>query len=220
MCVCVCVCVYVCVCVCVCICVCVCVCICVCVCVYVCVCVGCVYVCVCVYMCVCVCVCVYMCVCVCVCVYMCVCVCVCVCVGCLCEYLPKPFARGGCDTWSFINWSLSGFNSEFYFKMSCRSKFKDLSLLIAGGRIVRFMPFPMLLALYEMQTSSTRIWTRYLRSIAYNNNHFITNASNILREFVLNYQITYIFISYFFEFLIYCAVHIQFVNIDLQSNEF
>ena len=40
-------------------------------------------------------------------------------------------------------------------------------LRIAGGRIIGFIPFSRLLVLYEMQSVSSRIWTRVAVSISY-----------------------------------------------------
>ena len=40
-------------------------------------------------------------------------------------------------------------------------------LPIAGGRIVGFIPFPRILAVCEMQTNSSRIWTLVSTSISY-----------------------------------------------------
>ena len=40
-------------------------------------------------------------------------------------------------------------------------------LPIAGGRIIRFIPFPRVLVLCEMQSVSSRIWTRVTVSISY-----------------------------------------------------
>ena len=36
-----------------------------------------------------------------------------------------------------------------------------------GERIIGFIPFPRVLALFEMQTASSRIWTRVADSISY-----------------------------------------------------
>ena len=47
-------------------------------------------------------------------------------------------------------------------------------LRIAGRRIIGFIHFPRVLALCEMQSASSRIWTRVIVSISYDNNHYIT----------------------------------------------
>ena len=50
-------------------------------------------------------------------------------------------------------------------------------LPIAGGRIIGFIPFPRVLVLCEMQSFSSRIWTRVAVSISYDDNHYTTGAS-------------------------------------------
>ena len=50
-------------------------------------------------------------------------------------------------------------------------------LPIAGGRIIGFIPFPRVLVLYEMQSISSRIWTRSAVSISYDDNHYTTRTS-------------------------------------------
>ena len=44
----------------------------------------------------------------------------------------------------------------------------------ARGRIIGFIPFPMVLVLSEMQSVSSRIWTRIALSISYDDNHYTT----------------------------------------------
>ena len=43
-------------------------------------------------------------------------------------------------------------------------------LPIAGGRIIRFIPFPRVLVLCEMQSVSSKIWTRITVFISYGDN--------------------------------------------------
>ena len=66
-------------------------------------------------------------------------------------------ARAGYDTRLIFKRSLTGLNSE----TSCLTKAEEPSLpyylLIAGGRIIGFIPFPKVLALCEMQSVSSRI---------------------------------------------------------------
>ena len=50
-------------------------------------------------------------------------------------------------------------------------------LLIAGGRIFGFIPFPRVLVQCEMQSFSSRIWTRVAVSISYDDNHYTTGTS-------------------------------------------
>ena len=47
-------------------------------------------------------------------------------------------------------------------------------LPIAGGRIIGFIPFQRVLVLCEMQSVSSRIWTRVAVSISYDDNHYTT----------------------------------------------
>ena len=56
-------------------------------------------------------------------------------------------------------------------------------LPIAGGRIIGFIPFPRVLVLCEMQSVSSRIWTRIAVSISYDDNHYTTGTSK--RPFLL-----------------------------------
>ena len=50
-------------------------------------------------------------------------------------------------------------------------------LPIAGRRIIWFIPFPRVLVLCEMQSVSSRIWTRVVVSIPYDDNHYTTSTS-------------------------------------------
>ena len=81
----------------------------------------------------------------------------------------------------FFMRSLTGLNSEFSFSLTvCLTKVKEPSLpyylRIAGGRIIGFIPFPKVLALCEMQTVSSRIWTQVAVSISNDGIHYTTNA--------------------------------------------
>ena len=95
-------------------------------------------------------------------------------------------ALAGYDTRSIFKRSLTGFNSEFSFSLtSCLTKAEELSLPyylpIAGGRIIGFIPFPRLLALCEMLSVSSRIWTRVAVSISYDDNHYTTGTSYLIQ---------------------------------------
>ena len=50
-------------------------------------------------------------------------------------------------------------------------------LPIAGGRIIGFIPFPKVLVLCEMQSVSSRIWTRITVSFSYDDNLYTTGTS-------------------------------------------
>ena len=76
---------------------------------------------------------------------------------------------------SFFKRSLTGLNSEFSFsKTSYLTKAEEPSLPcylpIAGGRVIGFIPFPRVLVLCEIQSVSSRIWTRVTVSISYDDN--------------------------------------------------
>ena len=91
----------------------------------------------------------------------------------------NPSARAGYDTRSTFKRSLTGFNSEFSFSYtSCLTKAEEPSLSyylpIAGGRIIGFIPFPRVLVLCEMQSVSSRIWTRVAVFISYDDNNYTT----------------------------------------------
>ena len=88
--------------------------------------------------------------------------------------------------WHKVNFkrSLTGLNSEFSFSYtSCLTKAEESSLPyylpIVGGGIIRFIPFPRVLVLREMQSVSSRIWTRVTVSISYDDNHYTTGTSII-----------------------------------------
>ena len=95
---------------------------------------------------------------------------------------PKPYLSTP-HTRSIFKWSLTGLNSEFSFsKTSSLTKAKEPSLPyylpIAGGRIIGFIPFPRVLVLCEMQSVSSRIWTRVAVSNSYDDNHYTTSTSH------------------------------------------
>ena len=80
--------------------------------------------------------------------------------------------RAGCDTRSIFKRSLTGLNSEFSFSQTgCLTKAKESILpyysFIRGGRIIAFIPFPRVLVQREMQSASSRIWSRVSVSISY-----------------------------------------------------
>ena len=76
-----------------------------------------------------------------------------------------------CNTWSNFYVVLQDLNSEFSFSWTyCHIKIKELSLPyylpIVEEIIVGSIPFPKVLALYEMQTASFRFQTRVAVSIS------------------------------------------------------
>ena len=48
---------------------------------------------------------------------------------------------------------------------------------------IGFIPFPRVLVLCEMQSASSRIWTRVAVSISYDDNHYNTGTSNFSKAF-------------------------------------
>ena len=58
-------------------------------------------------------------------------------------------------------------------------------LSIAGGRIIGFIPFPRVLVLCEMQSVSSRIWTRVAVFISYDDNHYTTGSWRYKRNEVV-----------------------------------
>ena len=94
----------------------------------------------------------------------------------------NPSARIGYDTRSIFKRSLTSLNSGFSFSLtSCRTEAEESSLPyylpITGGRIIGFTPFPNVLVLCEMQSFSSRIWTRVTVSISYDDNNYTTGTS-------------------------------------------
>ena len=94
---------------------------------------------------------------------------------------PTPPLRQDMTQVQIFRRSLTGLNSKFSFSYSsCLTKAEEPSLPyylpIAGGRIIGFIPFPRVLVLYEMQSVSSRIWTRVAVSISYDDNHYTTGT--------------------------------------------
>ena len=108
-------------------------------------------------------------------------------------------------------------NSEFSFsKTSCLTKAEEPSLSyylpIAGGRIIGFIPFPRVLVLCEMQSVSSRIWTRVAVSISYDDNHYTTGK--VVHTFPKNIRPKVNMIAWMgFEFA-YCGVTVPYFNHD------
>ena len=105
------------------------------------------------------------------------------------SYLPSPLFGQDITQGQFFKQTLTGLNSEFSFSWtSCLTKDEERSLPyylpIAGGRIIGFIPFPMVLVLCEMQSVSSRIWTRVAVSISCDDNHYTTGTSNKVFVFI------------------------------------
>ena len=90
-------------------------------------------------------------------------------------YLPNPSARAGYDTRLNLSgvWQVS--IQSFPSLRRCLTKSEEPSLSyylpIAGGRIIGFIPFLRVLVLCEMQSVSSRIWTRITVSISYDDRY-------------------------------------------------
>ena len=87
----------------------------------------------------------------------------------------------GQDFFLIFKRNLTGLNSEFSFSLtSCLTKAEEPSLSyylpITGGRIIGFIPSPRVLVLCEMQSVSSKIWTRVAVSISYDDNDYTTGT--------------------------------------------
>ena len=125
----------------------------------------------------------------------------------------NPSTLAGYDTRSIFKWSLTGWNSKFSFsKTSCLTKAEEPSLPyylpIAGGRIIGFIPFLMVLVLCEMQSVLSRIWTHVAVSISYDDNHYITGTSvyRVYHRHIVSTTDWTIFLSFFFFFFFFFFV--------------
>ena len=99
----------------------------------------------------------------------------------------------------FFKRSLTGLNSEFSFSWtSCLSKAEEpcLSYYLpkAGGRIIWFIPFPRVLVLCEMQSVSSRIWTRVAVSNSCVDNHYTLSTHTHTHTQTHTHTHIYIFI--------------------------
>ena len=126
-------------------------------------------------------------------IYMCVCVCVCVCLGvsmytlvCIrIDVASRNVFTHTIKMWHKVNfkWSFICLNSNFSVLTGCQTKVKEHSLpyylLSNGRRIVGFIPFPRILAQCEMQTNSSRIWTRFAVFVSFENNHFSRSVTDM-----------------------------------------
>ena len=100
-------------------------------------------------------------------------------------YSSNPATQTRCDSRSIFKQSLTGLDSEFSFsKTGCLTKAEEPSLSyylsIARGRIIGFIPFPRVLVLCEMQSVRSRIWTRIIVSISYDDNYYTMGTTNLV----------------------------------------
>ena len=68
-------------------------------------------------------------------------------------------------------------NTLFIFMAESAEATEHTDYVSAGGVIIGFILFPMVLVLCEMQSVSSRIWTRVAVSISYDDNHYTTGTS-------------------------------------------
>ena len=95
---------------------------------------------------------------------------------------PTPPLGQDMTQGQFFKRSLTSLNSEFSFsKTSCLTKPEEPSLPyylpITVGGIIGFIPFPRIFVLCEMQSVSSRIWTRVAVSISYDVSHYTTGTT-------------------------------------------
>ena len=94
------------------------------------------------------------------------------------DVFTNPSASAGCDTRSIFLQCITGLNSEFSSLTGFPTKAKEPSLLYTlptiNGRIIGFILFPRMLALWEMHTVSSRVWTYVTVCIFYYDNLYIT----------------------------------------------
>ena len=90
----------------------------------------------------------------------------------------NPSALAEYDTRSIFKRSLTGLNSEFSFsETSSLTKAEEPSPSYYLSRIIRFIPFPMVLVLCEMRSVLARIWTHVAVPISYDDNRYTGGTS-------------------------------------------
>ena len=135
--------------------------------------------------------------------------------------ITNPSTQTGCDTRLVFKQRLTGLNSEFSFsKIGCHTKVKEPSLPyylpIASGSIIGYIPFPWVLALLEIQTVSSRIWTCVTVSISYDGNNYIMNTSSLFHAQMFGNHVHYSYLH----FLRSCFFRIFLPMILLSKNNF
>ena len=94
------------------------------------------------------------------------------------DEFTNPTERAECVTTSILKRCLTDLNSGFYFSLAgCFSIIKKQSLPnyfpIGGRRIVGFTSFSKAITLGVMQRDSSMIWTRDIKSIFNDDNHYL-----------------------------------------------
>ena len=96
-------------------------------------------------------------------------------------YLPIPSLGQDMTQGQFLSGVYQVWIQSFTSRLVGSSRAEEPSLSyylpIAGRRIMGFIPFPRVLVLCEMQSVSSRIWTRVAVSISYDENHYTTGNS-------------------------------------------
>ena len=94
-------------------------------------------------------------------------------------YLPTPPHEHYVTQGQFFKWTLTqSFPSPRPVAIARLKRQSALLFLpMTSNRIGGFIPFLSVIELYEMQTASSRSWTRVSVSISYDNFHYITSAS-------------------------------------------
>ena len=97
----------------------------------------------------------------------------------------------------FFKGILKGLNSVFILLDQVPHQFKEPSLCFylskAGGRTIELIPFPRVLAQWEMQTALSRIWTWVAVFISYDGNY---NTMNVYNCHMMLWKI-YIWMNYY-----------------------
>ena len=100
-------------------------------------------------------------------------------------YIYQPLRSAIFYTRSIFKWILTGFEFRVFPSpwLVAFTKLEKPSLTyystIAGGRIIVFITFPRILVLCEMQSVASRIWTCFVVSMTYDDNHYTTSPSTI-----------------------------------------
>ena len=99
-------------------------------------------------------------------------------------HIYQPLRSG--RIWHKVNFWIQSCSFSY---TSCLTKAEEPSLpyyLPIAGERIGFIPFPRVLALYEMQSVSSRIWTCVAVSISYDDNHYTTGSSlNIVHLYLI-----------------------------------
>ena len=99
------------------------------------------------------------------------------CIKMLHPYLPTPPLEQDMTQGQFFKRSLTGLNF-LSSRLVAPSRLKN-PVCPTGWRIIGFIPFPKVLVLGEMQSVSSRFWTRVAVSISYDDNHYTTGIKMV-----------------------------------------